>query len=201
MSRWAPDADRRLHAAALQLFLSQGFSETTVPQIAERAGMTTRSFFRYYADKREVLFAGEEELPGVVRDILAHADAGYSVLEVIRYGFQEVLSPRFESLREILLTRRTIVESDEGLQERELRKLLIVRTAAIDGFRDRGMTDLEAEIAGRLATTIYDTAMSAWLATDGKRSFGETSSEVVDRFAAVISLQPATTNTGTEPAV
>jgi len=189
MSRWPPDADRRLHAAALELFLTQGFSETTVPQIADRAGMTTRSFFRYYADKREVLFAGEEELPGVVRNVLAHADAELSVLEVIRYGFREVLSPRFDRLREILVTRRKIVESDEGLQERELRKLLIVRSAATDGFRDRGMTELDAEIAGRLATTIYDTAINAWLTSGAQRSFGDISSEVVDRFDAVVSLQ------------
>ena len=66
MSRWEPDAAARLHAAAVDLFLEQGFAATTVPQITDRAGLTTRSFFRYYVDKREVLFAGEDELPAVV---------------------------------------------------------------------------------------------------------------------------------------
>jgi len=66
MSRWQPDARGRLERAAVELFTEQGFAATTVPQIAARAGLTTRTFFRHFADKREVLFAGDEELPALV---------------------------------------------------------------------------------------------------------------------------------------
>ena len=163
MSRWAPDAAQRLHAAALQLFVEQGFAETTVPQIANRAGLTTRSFFRYYADKREVLFAGEDELPGVVERIFADAGPELTPLDVIRKGLIEAVAPRLEALREELLLRRLIVRSDEGLREREQKKLSIVHNAATQAFRVRGLSVLDAEVAGRLSVVIYDTALQLWL--------------------------------------
>jgi AcrR family transcriptional regulator len=163
MSRWAPDAESRLHSAALALFVEQGFADTTVPQIASRAGLTTRSFFRYYSDKREVLFAGEDELPGVIERIFANAGPELGPLEVIRKGLVEAVAPRLERLREELLIRRSVVRSDEGLREREQRKLGIVHDAATAAFRLRGLSLLDAEIAGRLAVVIYDTALQLWL--------------------------------------
>jgi AcrR family transcriptional regulator len=163
MSRWAPDAAARLHAAALELFVERGFAETTVPQIAERAGLTTRSFFRYYIDKREVLFAGEDELPGVIERIFADAGPQLTPLEVIRKGLIEAVAPRLEALRDELLIRRQIVRSDDGLREREQRKLGIVHDAATEAFRRRGLSALDAEVAGRLSVAIYDTALQLWL--------------------------------------
>jgi AcrR family transcriptional regulator len=163
MSRWAPDAAARLHSAALALFVEQGFADTTVPQIASRAGLTTRSFFRYYSDKREVLFAGEDELPGVIERIFANAGPELGPLEVIRKGLVEAVAPRLERLREELLIRRSVVRSDEGLREREQRKLGVVHDAATAAFRLRGLSLLDAEIAGRLAVVIYDTALQLWL--------------------------------------
>ena len=62
MGRWQPDAQGRLQQAALTLFAKQGFESTTVAEIAEQAGLTKRTFFRYFADKREVLFQGADEL-------------------------------------------------------------------------------------------------------------------------------------------
>lgn len=167
MSRWAPDAARRLHAAALELFLDHGFSATTVPQIAERAGLTTRSFFRYYADKREVLFAGEEELPGVVEQIFDEADPSLTPMEVIHTGLRTVVVPRLQQYRDEFLVRRAIVDSDEGLRERELRKLAILHTAATAAFTRRGLSPLDANLSGRLAVTVYDTTLDLWLDDDG----------------------------------
>ena len=57
MGRWEPDARDRLERAALELFVEHGFDPVTVPEITARAGLTTRTFFRHFADKREVLFA------------------------------------------------------------------------------------------------------------------------------------------------
>ncbi|MEO6999238.1 MAG: helix-turn-helix domain-containing protein [Terracoccus sp.] len=169
MTRWAPGAAGRLHTAAIQLFLEQGFSSTTVPQIAERAGLTTRSFFRYYADKREVLFAGEDELPDVVVQIFQNADPKLSPMEVIHSGLKNVVIPRLERSREEFLVRRAILSSDEGLQERELRKLAILHRAATAAFARRGLSPLDANIAGRLAVTVYDTTLELWLADDIER--------------------------------
>jgi AcrR family transcriptional regulator len=61
MSRWEPDARGRLGQAAIELYVERGFDDTTVADIAERAGLTERTFFRHFADKREVLFAGQDE--------------------------------------------------------------------------------------------------------------------------------------------
>lgn len=83
-SRWQPNARERLERAAVELFLEQGFAETTVPQITARAGLTTRTFFRHFADKREVLFAVEEEIPGLVARLVAEAPASFWPDEVDR---------------------------------------------------------------------------------------------------------------------
>ncbi len=195
MSRWAPHPAVRLHDAAIELFLEQGFGATTVPQIAARAGLTTRSFFRHYADKREVLFAGEDELPQVVERIFADADEALAPTEVIRHGLLTVVAPRLEAHRDELLTRRRIVRSDEGLRERELRKLAILHDAALQGFHRRGLTPLDAELAGRLAVTVYDTALHLWL--DDDRPFREIISDVVDALA-VLTSSPARRRTGRE---
>ena len=185
MSRWAPDAAGRLHAAALDLCAEQGFAATTVPQIAARAGLTTRSFFRHFPDKREVLFAGEGELPLVVDQIFRQAEEGLTPLEVIRQGLVTVVAPRLEGLREELIARHLIVASDEGLRERELRKLSILHEAATQAFERRGLSPLDARVAGRLAVAIYDTALETWLDDGG--DLGEVMDEVVAAFAAFAS--------------
>ncbi len=179
MTRWKPGAAGRLQAAALELFLERGFSATTVPQIAARAGLTTRSFFRYFADKREVLFAGEEELPGVVEQIFYEADPSLSPLEVIHIGLATVVVPQLEQFRGELLIRRSIIESDEGLRERELRKLAILGTAGTAAFTRRGLSPLEANLAGRLAVTVYDATIGVWLAQGATGSLADILDEVL----------------------
>ena len=62
MSRWEPNARGRLEQAAAELFADRGYDQTTVADIAARAGLTERTFFRHFADKREVLFAGADAL-------------------------------------------------------------------------------------------------------------------------------------------
>ncbi|WP_420116296.1 helix-turn-helix domain-containing protein, partial [Micromonospora sp.] len=73
MARWRPDARERLRQAALELFAEQGFAATTVPAITARAGLTTRTFFRHFADKREVLFADEAEISAFATELMATA--------------------------------------------------------------------------------------------------------------------------------
>lgn len=188
MTRWAPDAAARLHAAALELFLEQGFSTTTVPQIAERAGLTTRSFFRHYADKREVLFAGEDELPGVVEQIFKDADPALSPMDVIQTGLETVVIPRVQPFRDEFLVRRTIVNSDEGLRERGLRKLAILHAAATAAFARRGLSPLDAAISGRLAVVVYDTLLDRWLADDVESPLEDILADVVRALASAASI-------------
>ena len=191
MVRWEPGAGERLHRAALELFVEQGFAETTVPQITARAGLTTRTFFRHFADKREVLFAGEDELPTVVARVFAGAAPGASALDVVVEGLATVVAPRFDGLHGYLTTRRAIVESDEGLRERELRKLSVLREAALQGFRDRGLAELEAELAAHVAVTLFDVSLRRWLDEDGERALSAVVLETARAFRSLAGNRPA----------
>ena len=173
MSRWQPDARERLERAALELFVEQGFAETTVPQITARAGLTTRTFFRHFADKREVLFAGEEELPGLVARLLADAPASLTPMALIADGLDAVAAARFEGRREYLLTRRAVVQANDGLRERELRKMATLAEALGAGFRQRGVAELPATLAAQLAATAFSVAIGRWLDQDGDRPLAE----------------------------
>src|SRR3982751_6669679 len=121
MTRWAPDARGRLQRAAVELFDEQGFAATTVPQIAERAGLTTRTFFRHFADKREVLFAGDE-IPAAAAGLMRLAPAGLSPLAVAADRLRIVAETTFEGQRSEVRRVRAIIESDDALRERDLRK-------------------------------------------------------------------------------
>jgi len=169
MSRWKPNARGRLERAAVELFTEQGFAETTVPQIAARAGLTTRTFFRHFADKRAVLFAVEEEFPTLVARLMAEAPAALGPMLVIAHGLETVAATRFEGQLAYLRTRRAIIQADEGLRERELRKLAVLSDAINLGFRERGVDELTATLAAQLAVTVFSVAIDRWLDQDGER--------------------------------
>src|SRR5690348_12522048 len=90
MTRWKPDAPGRLAKAAITLFEEQGYDATTVAEIAERAGLTKRTFFRHFADKREVLFGGSDELAQCWVDAVAAAPANATPLAMVTAGFDAV---------------------------------------------------------------------------------------------------------------
>ena len=163
MSRWRPDARERLATAALELFTEQGFAHTTVPQITERAGLTTRTFFRHFSDKREVLFDAEGDMPALVDSQMAAAPAGLDPMALIESGLREVAHHRFEGLHDYLRTRRAVIRSDDGLRERELRKSDVLAQAIIRGFRGRGLQPLDAAVAAQIAVATLYLAIDQWL--------------------------------------
>ena len=166
MSRWEPDARERLERAALELFLEQGFAQTSVPQITARAGLTTRTFFRHFADKREVLYADDEEVPAMVARMMAEAPPDAEPLALIVEGLQTVAETRFEPRKAALLARRELVRSDTGLQERDLRKRASMSAAIQEGFRSRGFDELTATLAARTAVTVLNVSIDRWLSQD-----------------------------------
>jgi AcrR family transcriptional regulator len=141
-----------------------------VPQITARAGLTTRTFFRHFADKREVLFAGEEELPGRISALVAAAPPELTPMALIAYGLRAMAVAVFEGQRDQLRTRRAVVRSDDGLRERELRKQSVIAEVAAEGFRDRGLDDPTAVLAARIAVTAFSVAVDRWLSTDDDRA-------------------------------
>jgi AcrR family transcriptional regulator len=164
MGRWDPDARGRLERAALELFAEQGFADTTVPQITERAGLTTRTFFRYFADKREVLFSGEEELRAGFTGIVRKAPADLSPLELLHHGLHEAATTLFQPLREHLRTWRSIVESDSALRERALRKQELTTEAVLAVLHERGTDGDTAEMIAKLSNLLLHTAVGRWVA-------------------------------------
>lgn len=188
MSRWPEGARTRLEAAALELFTERGFADTTVPQIAARAGLTTRTFFRHFSDKREVLFAYQAELPDVVRRIMADIPQSSSPLEVIEAGLRTIASARFDGRLDALRAHRAVIDADDGLRERELRKMAILSEAIDSGFRDRGVDDLTSTLAAHTAVTVLGVALNRWLDADDGRSLSD---HVADVIAALRSLTAA----------
>jgi AcrR family transcriptional regulator len=167
MSRWQPDTRERLAAAALELFGEQGFAQTTVPEITARAGLTPRTFFRHFTDKREVLFAEEDDLPALVTRIIREASPDRSPLQVVEDGFPEVVASQFAEGRATLLARKRIIGVDPGLQEREMRKVAAMQEAVRAGFVERGSDPLTAMLVAHATATVFGVAIGRWLSDDG----------------------------------
>lgn len=185
MSRWQPNARERLESAALELFAELGFAETTVPQITARAGLTTRTFFRHFADKREVLFAGEEEVPALVAKLMADAPASHGPMTVIVEGLETFAAARFEGRLEHLRARRVVIQANEGLRERELRKLSVLSESITRGLLNRGADELTSTLAAQIAVTVFSVAISRWLDQDGEQPLADFLSDTLDTLRSL----------------
>jgi AcrR family transcriptional regulator len=162
MPRWEHGTEERLKQAAMELFEDQGFEETSAVQIAKRARVTTRTFFRYFPDKEEVLLADADALKeALVQDLLETADVTEPLQAVTRTlaGFD------WERLgsREFLRRRESMVASNPRLLEREL----IKQQQMSDGFRgvlcQRGIAPDIAELAANAGSQVFRTAYRKWL--------------------------------------
>ncbi|MET7330392.1 helix-turn-helix domain-containing protein [Nonomuraea sp. NPDC005650] len=174
MARWEPGASDRLQRAAMELFAEDGFEATTVAGIAGRAGVTERTFFRHFADKREVLFAGEERLEAVFVDAIADAppDAAVAGLLVaaLDAGGRVLQDARG---REFARVRNGIITANEQLLERELLKLAKLSHAVTAALVARGVGQMDAGLAGELGVLVFKTAFTRWIAPDETRDLLE----------------------------
>jgi AcrR family transcriptional regulator len=165
VGRWKPDARERLIGAAVELFSEQGFAATTVPQITERAGLTTRTFFRHFADKREVLF-GHEDAPAQARAFLAQAPPGMSTAEFIAWGLGLMARERFDGHRDELRVIQALINSDESLQERSLRKRDTLNSLVGEALRSRGLGERQSRLLAEATVSALYVALDQWLNTD-----------------------------------
>jgi len=192
MARWQTGARDRLEQAALALFLEQGFAETTVPQIAAHAGLTTRTFFRHFADKREVLFAGEESVPTLVQHLMAQASPDVRPVPLIISQLGPFAETVFGQRHDVLGIRHRIINTDQGLRERELQKKANLRASIVDGFVQRGTDELAATLAADLAMMVLGAALAEWLNSDGSQPISDVVAKVLAAFeqlAAEVNLQ------------
>jgi AcrR family transcriptional regulator len=184
MARWEPDAKSRMVAAALELFAERGFDVTTAGDIAERAGVTERTFFRHFADKREVLFDASATLEGVAHDAIEAAPAGSSPLDAALAG-AVAAGDLLEERREFAVQRSRIVAVTPSLQERELLKLASMTDATARALRGRGVGELEATLAAHSAVTVFHVAFARWVSTEDPPAFARC---VADAAAALRAL-------------
>jgi AcrR family transcriptional regulator len=161
MPRWDPCAEDRLREAALELFLEHGYENVTVAQITERAGLTRRSFSRYFTDKRDVLFAGSERLPAVLARSVRNADSTLSSFEALLTALVDVADVLADQAP-LAAQRRAVVRASPELQERGRTKFAAVTDAVADALRDRGTAESEATLLAQVGVAIFRTAFERW---------------------------------------
>jgi AcrR family transcriptional regulator len=188
MGRWEPNASGRLREAALELYIERGYEQTTVAEIAARAGLTARTFFRHFADKREVLFAGSP-LQGTLVDALDGAPASASPMEAVAAALgaaSEVLADRDFSRR-----RQLVINANAELQERELIKLAALSAALADGLRRRGVAEPVARLAAETGIAVFRVAFERWVAEPEDRGLVRVLRESFDELTALVSAPQA----------
>jgi AcrR family transcriptional regulator len=173
MGRWAPDARGRLERAALELYGEHGFDSTTVAEIAERAGLTERTFFRHFADKREVLFLGSGALQAFLVNEVEHAPATAAPVETIIEALDAAATSFFEERRDFARLRQAIIAANAELQERELIKLAALAAALADALRRRGVRDPAASLAAEAGIAIFRVAFGAWAGDAGELTLSQ----------------------------
>jgi AcrR family transcriptional regulator len=166
MSRWEPNARGRLEQAALELYRERGFDQTTVAEIAERAGLTERTFFRYYADKREVLFWGQEKLREIYVSTIAAAPDSAAPIDAVAAAL-EAATPVFRERHELARQRQAVIAANPGLQERELLKRAWLAAAMAAALRDRGVPEPAASLAAESGVIAFKTAYARWVTEPG----------------------------------
>src|SRR5882757_11354516 len=134
MGRWEPDAQGRMLRAAMELFAERGFEQTTAGDIAERAGVTERTFFRHFADKREVLFDGSDTMAHATRDAILAAPAGLTPLDLALVGI-DAAGALLADRRDHAVRRSRIIAANPSLQERELLKLATMADTTAEALR------------------------------------------------------------------
>jgi AcrR family transcriptional regulator len=163
VSRWAPDARQRLETAALDLFVANGYEETTIAQIADRAGLNRATFFRHFTDKREVLFGGEDKLAGLFADGIRAAPADATLTECLQAAFAAAGAAMTPQQRGKAAQRMLVVAANSELQERGLLKHARITRSITAALRERGTDDLTARLGAEVGMLAFTIAVERWM--------------------------------------
>ncbi len=162
MGRWEPDSRGRLEQAALALYAERGYENTTVAEIAARAGLTERTFFRHFADKREVLFWGAATLEALLVSAVEAAPESAAPIDTIAAAL-EATGPLFEERRDGARQRQLVIDANAELRERELIKLASLATALAAALRRRGVADPAATLTAEAGIAVFRVAFARWV--------------------------------------
>jgi AcrR family transcriptional regulator len=162
MPRWEPGARERLVVAAVELFTEQGYDATTVTQIAERAGVTKSTLFRYFPDKREILAAGQETLSRLLTEGIAEAPADATPLEAVAAGLERVSSAMGQMNRDLGPRLKAAVAASAELQERDALKSVGLAAAMTAALAARGVAEPTAQLAAELGVLAFKRGYTQW---------------------------------------
>ena len=192
MGRWEPDASGRLERAALELYIERGFEQTTVAEIAKRAGLTERTFFRHFADKREVLFYGAASLQEFLVSTVASAPDLAAPIDAVGAAI-EAAGALLQERREYARQRYSVIAANAELQERELIKLASLASAMAEALRQRAVQDPAAGLAAEVGIAVFKIAFERWIDTTSHLDFQHFIRESLDELKAVTAGKLMTT--------
>jgi AcrR family transcriptional regulator len=187
--RWEPGSRERLRTAALDLFLERGFEKTTTADIAAAAGLTERSFFRHFADKREVLFSGQEVLEQIFLDGVAAAPSDAGPLALVSAALEAITSFFPDERREHSRRRQAVIDAYPALRERESLKLAQLAGQLGGALRARGIDEPAATLAAQSAVAVFGVSFGQWLGVGETRSLGRIQTEVMAELVALLGDQ------------
>jgi AcrR family transcriptional regulator len=185
MSRWEPNARGRLEQAALDLYQERGFEQTTVTEIAERAGLTERTFFRYFADKREVLFGSQDILRTISVSTIEAAPASTTPLDAVAAALEAVV-PVLQERHKLAWQRQAVIAANPGLQERELLKSALLTSAMAEALRRRGVTDPAASLAAEVGVIAFKTAYDRWASEPNAQDLSRLHRASLDQLKGIV---------------
>jgi AcrR family transcriptional regulator len=189
MARWEPNARERLVRAAVELFAEQGYEATTVNEIAERAGgLTKTTFFRHFADKREVLFAGQEIHGRITAEAIAEAPGSATPLEMVGLALDALASSFTEDRRDIGRRLRAVIANSAELQERSASKRAALSETMAQELRTRGVAELVADLAADLGVRAFYGAFDRWTSPADPRTLVDCAREVFGELKAAMSV-------------
>jgi AcrR family transcriptional regulator len=179
MGRWEPDARGRLERAALALFAEHGYDATTVAEIADRAGLTKSTFFRHFADKREVLFGGQEFLTALLTDAIRATPPATTSSDCLAAALAAAAAAFTPDRHDLAPIRRAVIAANSELQERELLKRARLASVIADALRARGIDDVAAGLAAEVGMLAFSTAYARWAAPENRLTFTEIAQEAL----------------------
>ena len=184
MGRWEPNARERLERAALALFAEHGYEATTVAEIADRAGLTKSTFFRHFADKREVLFGGQDMLAELFSNAIRTAPPSATTADCLAAALESVAVAFTPDRHDLAPQRRAVIAANSELQERELLKRARLSSVMADALRARGADDTTARLAAEVGVLAFSTAYARWAAPENHEPFTRIAHEALCELQA-----------------
>ena len=165
----------------MELYLERGYEQTTVNDIAERAGLTARTFFRYFADKREVLFEGSHALQEQMVAALEGAPDSASPMTAVSAAL-DAAATMLGGRRDFARQRQSVITANSELRERELIKMASLAAALAEGLRHRGVADPDASLVAEAGIAVFRVAFERWLTESPERDLGQVMRDSLDQL-------------------